>query len=305
MTDSLHHIPVLSEEVLSELIDETTQSVFDGTLGLGGHAELTLSKYSQLKNYIATDLDQQHLDFATNRLKSFGAKAHLHQGSFSTIGTHVTCDTERPLSILLDLGLCSNQIDTPEKGFSFKYDGPLKMSFAGETAAEDFLNEAEKEKLTKVFYEYGEIKHAPKIADAIIEARPLKTTEQLKTVIESVTHPPLQKKTLVLAFQAIRIEVNNELTVLEKTLDDAFELMKPNDKLGVISYHSLEDRIVKKKFSRATKPLTQSDDFSLHSVVKEADFRLQTKKPITPSIQEIESNPRARSAKFRIIQKVS
>lgn len=300
------HISVLRNEVLNELVTSETKSVFDGTLGLGGHAEFILTTYPNIESYIATDLDAQHLEIATKTLSKFSEKTTLYHESFSEIDALITQTTPRPLSILLDLGLCSNHVDDPEKGFSFVQEGPLKMSFDGSDKAEIFLNTASKEDIQMVFREYGELKNAPKLARGIVGHRQKKlftTTTDLKTVLEKHTHPKDQKKTLTLAFQAIRIHVNDEIEVLKDTLEKALNLMKPNDKLGIISYHSLEDRIVKKRFSVAAKPLTQSDNFSLHSVVKEAEFFLPIKKPLVPSPEEISANPRARSAKLRILQK--
>lgn len=306
MKDSLQHISVLKNEVLEYVIHKDTKTVFDGTLGLGGHALSILEAYPNITEYVATDLDKQHLTFAKNRLKDYEQKTKLHLGNFATISQHISDKNQRPLSILLDLGLCSNQLDQADKGFSFSADGPLKMAFSGEKSADFFINNASEKEITKALYEYGEIKHAPKIAQKICKTReenPIKTTFQLRDIINAVTHAEKQRKTLTTAFQAIRIQVNDELTVLKTTLSDLLELMKSGDTAGIITYHSLEDRIVKKAFKTASTPITTSDNFSLHSIVKEAEFVLSPKKPIIPSEQEITENPRARSAKLRIIQK--
>jgi 16S rRNA (cytosine1402-N4)-methyltransferase len=315
MTKALFHLPVLHQEVIDQLCPSNVQTFFDGTLGLGGHAELIMKTFPNLDKYIATELDPEHLDYAMNRLKIFKNKLEVHNNNFAELerilsGAQKTetdnhTQIQRPMAILLDLGLCSNQVDQAEKGFSFQAEGPLKMSFSGTNAAELFLNEATTDHLSRVFRDYGELPQHKRIAQRIAFARkttPLKTTTQLRDIIEKATHPREHKKNVLLAFQAIRMEVNDELTVIKTAINGAFAVMKTGDRLGVMSYHSLEDRLVKQLFTKASKPVTAADSFSLHSIVKEADFFLHTRKPILPSPEEITINPRARSAKFRIIE---
>ncbi|NJP03789.1 16S rRNA (cytosine(1402)-N(4))-methyltransferase RsmH [Candidatus Gracilibacteria bacterium] len=305
----LFHDPVLKNEVLEELVTPATSVFFDGTLGLGGHAEAVLEKYGRIEKYVATDLDKQHLEFARNRLKKFDKKLALHLGNFSEFSTIFPQERlqEGTASVLLDLGLCSNQIDDPEKGFSFMADGPLKMAFDGSERAEELLNTVSEKDLTRVFRDFGELKRAPILARKIIEARkekPLKTTGELRSIIETHTHPLERKKTLTQVFQAIRIEANQELEHLQKFLNEALEILQKGDRLGIMSYHSLEDRYVKNTFTKATKPETAETQFSLHTVVAPAPFELITRKPITPTKEEIARNPRSRSVKFRIIEKI-
>ncbi len=305
---NLFHEPVLSQEVLSELVNEEIRTIFDGTLGLGGHAEMILEKFPQIKKYIATDLDQQHLEFAKNRLHKFSGKTRFFRGNFAELKNIFQQESpERPVVIFLDLGLCSNQVDDAEKGFAFTVDGPLKMAFDGHYGAEEIVNKASEKELVKIFQKYGEEPLAPKIARAIIKSReisPLKTTKELREIIEKCAHPTKRKKTLVRVFQALRIAVNDELNVLENTINDSFDLMQKGDRLGIISYHSLEDRIVKNKFKKVSRPQTAETAFSLHEVVEEARFHLLTKKPLKPSAEEISRNPRSRSAVLRIIEKI-
>lgn len=305
---TLFHDPVLSQEVLSELVSAETKTVFDGTLGLGGHAELILNKYPNISRYIASDLDLQHLEFAKNRLKDFSKKTRFFRGNFSNIVSILTENKpEYPLVILLDLGLCSNQIDDASKGFAFSVDGPLKMAFDGHNGAEELVNNAEESELIRIFKEYGEEPLAKIIATEIIKSREISkitTTTKLKNIIENCVHPHKQKKSLVRIFQALRIAVNDELNVLQKTIDDSFSLMQKGDRLGIISYHSLEDRIVKNKFKKISQPKTAETKFSLHDVIEESAYRLLTKKPIKPTAGEISRNPRSRSATFRIIEKI-
>lgn len=304
------HISVLKQEVLTHLITEQTKSVFDGTLGLGGHAELILSHYPKISHYIGTDLDKQHLNFAQKRLKKFPQKKHLRNQNFSSIQS-ILEDLEeipRPLSILLDLGLCSNQIDDPTKGFSFIQDGPLHMGFSDnpQKNAEEIINEYSTEALAHIFYQYGEERFSRRIAKKIVESREkraIKTTNQLKNIIESITHHKSQKKTLMRIFQAIRIEVNDELGQLQKTLEDTTAMMQAGDRFGVMSFHSLEDRMVKKFFQKKTKPKTIPTNYNLHEIISKAPFTAITKSPITPNKKEEQENTRSRSVKFRIIEK--
>ena len=304
----LSHESVLRDEVLKDLMTPETVTVFDGTLGLGGHAESILSEYPNVATYIATDLDSQHLTFATKKLNSFASRFDPHHGSFSLVGELIE-EADRPLVIFLDLGLCSNQLDDPEKGFAFAADGPLTMAFddSRKGAAGEILNTASERELTQIFREYGEEPLASKIARAIVSARAetsFETTAQLREVIEKAVHVTVRKKSLVRVFQALRIAVNEELTILQTTLNSAVAKMQASDRIGVISYHSLEDRIVKKIFATAAQPQTEETPFSLHTEVEPACFRVLTKKPIVPTNEEIARNPRARSAKLRILEKI-
>lgn len=304
----LHHDPVLLGEVIEYLLTGSTRYFFDGTLGLGGHAESILNQSEDLQLYIGCDLDSQHLDFATERLSAHQSRLQLHQMNFSDIQNVVPASRTGTLSILLDLGLCSNHVDDPSKGFSFSEDGPLNMSFSANPMenAESVVNHYSEEELTRIFRDYGEEPGAYKIARAINQRRkqdPIRTTAELREVIASQTRPQDLKKTLTRVFQAIRMEVNEELHHLEKALQDSLDLMETGDRMGVISYHSLEDRVVKKFFAKASKPETQSGLYSLHEEVAPAQADLLTRKPVTPTEPEIEKNPRARSAKFRVIEK--
>lgn len=305
----LSHAPVLLNEILGHLLLSNTKMVLDGTLGLGGHAAGILSKFNSIEKYIGCDLDVQHLSFAEKKLSEWRTKLVLKNKNFSSIKDIVEeVGIDRPFVILLDLGLCSNQVDDPQKGFSFASDGPLCMSFEGdEKKCEHLINNVTEAELTKIFREFGEEPAAHKISKIIIEARthqPITTTGQLKSIILAHIHPKNTKKTLSRIFQALRISINDELFHLEKVLDDGFSVMQPGDRIGIISYHSLEDRMVKKFFKEKTTPLTEVTVLSLHSEITPAQAKLLTKKAITPTMEEIAHNSRSRSAKLRIIQKV-
>jgi len=303
----LFHAPVLASEILDHLITEKTQIFFDGTLGLGGHAAFLLKEAPQLECYIGTDLDQQHLAFAGDRLSDWSSKLQLHHDNFSSLVDYVPFG-QKTVSVLLDLGLCSNQVDDGGKGFSFQQDGPLHMAFDDQASdnAEALLLRASQSELTEILKDYGEEPSAYKISRRIIERRehqPLRTTHELVSVIESSVHPKDRKKAVSRVFQALRIAVNDEFGHLEKALSRALESMSSADRFGIITYHSLEDRIVKKFFKLHAQPKTEATDFSLHTEVAPAVWKLITKKPIVPADAEISENPRARSAKLRIVEK--
>lgn len=307
----LFHQPVLKKEILAVLLVDKVKTFFDGTVGLGGHAEAILENFPSISHYIACDLDQQHLLYAQKRLEKWTEKTTFHPLNFSAIKDLLSeKDFPRPLVVLLDLGLCSHHVDNPEKGFSFQKDGPLNMAFDGEgvkTRADEILNKKSVQELVRIFRAYGQEPQALKIAQKIVEYReenPLKTTGDLRKIIESCVHPKNRNKALMRVFQAVRIEVNQELEHLQKALDGAFLSMISGDRLGVISYHALEDQIVKDAFTQKSKPKTIETEFSLHTPIASAKFKRITKKPIVPTNEEVEDNPRSRSAKLRIIEKI-
>ncbi len=307
--NNLFHEPVLKKEILALLLFKEVETVFDGTVGLGGHAEVILQEFPQVTTYIACDLDTEHLEFAKKRLGEWKDKTYFYHQNFAQLKELLNEKTKRPLVILLDLGLCSHHVDDVERGFSFKEDGPLCMAFDSKkkNACADILNKASKEELIKILQEYGEEPHTQKIVSKILEYREekeFKTTFDLRSVAEAGSHPKDTKKSLMRVFQAFRIAVNDELNVLQKTVESALEIMKEGDRLGVISYHSLEDRIVKKLFILNSKPETVETEKSLHTEIAPARFQLLNRKPIVPTKEEIVNNPRSRSAKFRILEKI-
>ncbi len=304
------HIAVLQEEVLERLVTSETKTVFDGTLGLGGHAERILTHFPQIEAYIGVDLDEQHLSFAQKRLDKWRDKGHYFCRNFSDIAAIVAeVSPNRPLTILLDLGVCSNQLDDKSKGFSFRKDGPLNMSFGKKAAinCEELLNEGTVDSLRTILREYGEEPFAHEIAHNIVSSRKhkaLKTTKDLRAIIEANVPASALNKTLMRVFQALRIATNDELGHLKKVLASACLVMKSGDRIGVMSFHSLEDRIVKQFFKKITQPKTRATARSLHEVVAPAPFRLLTKKPIKPTEIETKANARARSVTFRIAEKI-
>jgi len=289
------HISVLLKETIDLLKPEQGNHVIDGTLGLGGHALHILPKIGSEGHYYGFDLDEENMKSAQERLSGYADQLTFIHDNFAhcnsrlqEIGVHAV---DR---ILLDLGLSSPHVDEASRGFSFKQEGPLDMRFdrSKGITAEYVLNRYSEEDLKKIFYEYGEERYAPKITRMILERRreqPFKMTTDLTGLIDEIMKNPKDKRLVATrVFQALRIEVNDELSVLRESIPMMLDLLAPGGRLVIMSYHSLEDRIVKHTF---------------RDHAKNGPFTLLTKKPIVPTEDEIKSNPRSRSAKLRGIEK--
>lgn len=303
------HIPVLLEETIAGLNIKPDGIYVDGTAGGGGHSSEILKK---LKNgrLFSIDQDPDAIQTVTERFKD-NPNSVILQGNFSDMKELLEEKQVYAVDgVLLDIGVSSHQLDTAERGFSFHEDAPLdmRMSQKGETAA-DLVNNLSFEELSKIIYTYGEEKYAGSIARAIIKEReisPVETTSRLAEIIKSSVpqkvrrdgHPA--RKT----FQALRIAVNHELEALEKGLDEAFEILKPQGRLAVITFHSLEDRIVKHKMADWFQGCTCPKDFPVCVCGNKPKAKAVTKKPITANLQELNQNPRSRSAKLRICEKI-
>lgn len=307
MTDTAH-IPVLPDEVIAALLpDGEADVIVDGTLGAGGHTKLLLERGA--KQVIAFDLDPQAIAIATQKLKAFGDRVHIINDSYANMTQHVQAlGWDHVDGILLDLGVSSMQFDTPERGFAFRYDAPLDMRFTpddGRPSAADIVNSWQADDLADIFFRYGEERHSRKIARDIVAERPLHTTTELAELIaRSVPqkwrsgdiHPATR------VFQALRIAVNDELGTVECALPLAVDLLKSGGRLAVISFHSLEDRIVKQYFKEAsTEVISPPGMASIEP--RAAQIHLINRKPIVPSAAEIDANPRSRSSKLRIAEK--
>jgi len=302
------HLPVLYQEVLNGLQPCPGGKYIDGTLGAGGHAAGILERSAPDGRLLGMDRDPAALDVARVALATFGERAATVRDSYTRMDE--AARGFAPVDgILLDLGLSSLQLNDPARGFAFQTDGPLDMRFdpGAEVAAAQIVNTWPLDELADIIYRYGEERHSRRIAQAIGAARPLQTTGQLAAVIsqavgkrrEARIHPATR------TFQALRIAVNGELEALETVLPVAVSLLKPGGRLAVISFHSLEDRIVKNFFRlQARGP---ADDLS-RPVPASAQFtptlKEITRKPVTAAAAEIAHNPRARSAKLRIAEKV-
>ncbi len=300
------HIPVLFDEVLMLLQPQPNGRYIDGTVGAGGHTAGLLKKSAPSGRVLVFDKDAEAIAFAQKQLKSFGDRVTYVHASYAEMGSLAPAyDFAQVDGILLDLGLSSRQLDDAQRGFSFMKEGPLDMRFdtsQGETAA-DLINNLEEAALANIFWRYGEEKSSRKIARMIVAERPFTTTTQLAAKIaetvrrRSRIHPATQ------TFQALRIAVNRELETVETGVMAALELLRPNGRLAVISFHSLEDRFVKQTFRRLSQDCICPPDQPVCTCGGVAKFRLITRKAVQASAKEIAQNSRSRSARLRVIEK--
>jgi 16S rRNA (cytosine1402-N4)-methyltransferase len=307
MNDS-PHLPVLYKEIIHALQPMRGGRYVDGTLGAGGHARGILEACAPDGQLLGLDVDPQALEIARKTLAPYEHRIHLAQASYTTLTAQLQqLSWDEVDGIVLDLGASSMQFDTPERGFSFMQDAPLDMRFgphALQTAA-DIVNGYPERELADLIYEYGEERDSRKIARAIVNKRPLHTTRELVAVIEAVSprrgdrvHPATK------TFQALRIAVNEELSSIREVLPQAVASLRSRGRLSVISFHSLEDRIVKEFFREQSKDLVNPPYEQIYEVERKAIIKEVNRKPMMPSDEETKNNPRARSAKLRIAEKI-
>ena len=310
---SFSHEPVLLNEVIDALAIKPDGIYLDGTAGGGGHSSAIAARLTGGK-LIALDRDPEAVAAAGARLSRYGDRARVIRSNFSEIDS--VCDSLGIAAldgVLLDLGVSSHQLDTPERGFSYISDAPLdmRMDTSAALCAADVVNGYPRERLEKIIFEYGEEKFASRIASKICEKRetaPIKTTGELVNVIKSAIpaaamrgaehHPAMR------TFQAIRIEVNGELDVIEPTIRKAVSLLAPGGRIAVITFHSLEDRRVKQTFAELARGCVCPPDFPVCVCGHKPEIRLVTKKPVTASPGELERNTRSHSAKLRTAEKL-
>ena len=309
---SFVHKSVLLEETVGNLHVRPEGTYVDGTLGGGGHAYEILKQLSDQGSFIGIDQDDAAVSAAMHRLREFQNVTYI-RSNYCNIkdelrGIHV----EGVDGIILDLGVSSYQLDTPERGFSYKEDAGLdmRMDRRNSRTAKDIVNTYSQAELFRVIRDYGEDKFAQNIAKHIVMARvqkEIETTGELVSIIRAAIPMKVQKTMghpAKQTFQAIRIELNQELEVLRNTLDTMIDLLKPEGRLCVITFHSLEDRIVKTIFRRNENPCTCPPDFPVCICGKKPKGIVVTKKPILPSKEEMERNPRAKSAKLRVFERI-
>lgn len=302
MTSSTYHTPVMLEESLRFLITDTKGIYVDGTLGAGGHSGALLERLSAKARVYGIDQDDEALAEAVSIIGKDSRFTPV-KGNFGYLSTILPKQiTGKVDGVLLDLGVSSHQIDAPERGFSFREDGPLDMrmgNLQGLTAA-DVVNTYSYEKLRDILFQYGEERKSGAIARTIIENRPLSTTTQLKQCVEEVIKGKFLVKSLARVFQAIRIEVNQELQMLRNVLEQAVEILRDGGRLVVISYHSLEDRLVKYFFKSGNFSGTLQKDF-YGNIIRPLEPVFNNVLKATE--QEIDINTRARSARLRVAEK--
>ena len=304
----MQHIPVLYQEIIHALQPQRGGRYVDGTLGAGGHARGILEACSPDGFLLGLDVDPQALALSRETLAPYEGRMHLVQASHVTLNEQLAAvKWDSVDGIVLDLGASSMQFDNAERGFSFMQDGPLDMRFGPSAlqSAADLVNRLSQEDLADLIYRYGEDRDSRKIARAIVDNRPLHTTRELVAVIEKASprrgervHPATQ------TFQALRIAVNDELLAVENTLPQAVAALRSGGRCAVISFHSLEDRIVKDYFRELSKDIVNPPYERIYEVERKAIIKNITKKPIVASEAEIKDNPRARSAKLRVIEKI-
>jgi len=301
------HLSVLYHEIITAIHPVSPGFYVDGTVGAGGHAWGILEASSPHGLLLGLDLDPQALQLSQNRLAAFGGRVTLKQASYASIPEQIQALGWPPVQgIVLDLGVSSMQLDTPERGFSFQVEGPLDMRFdpsAPLTAADLVNNLAEKE-LADLLWQYGEERLSRQIARAIVQARPFATTRQLAAVVSKAYRGNRRIHPATRTFQALRIAVNQELQALEASLPKAIAVLAPGGRLAVLSFHSLEDRIVKQYFRRESQDCICPPGQPICTCGHKAAVKDLTRRPIQPTAAEVDRNPRARSARLRVVEKV-
>lgn len=304
------HIPIMVDAVVNHLLTDKNGIYLDGTLGFGGHANAIMEKLSPNGIYIGLDADPYALEYSRKRLSVHAAFCTLHHVNYRNF-PEVLASLEIPqvTSLFFDIGTSSYQIDSRDRGFSFQSDSPLDMRFdtSSGDSARDFLNTSDFKKIGMVIRNYGEERNWKRIARMIIEAaskNKMETTFHLRAAVESVTHQNFITKTLARVFQAIRIHINGELDSLKLALESSIKYLKPGGRIGVISFHSLEDRIVKQFFKKHAIECTCARDIPICICNTKPDLKLLSRKAIIADAEEIASNPRSRSAKFRVAERV-
>jgi 16S rRNA (cytosine1402-N4)-methyltransferase len=307
------HVSVLADEVRELLHVEPGETVIDGTFGAGGHSRLLAADLHDDGKLIAIDRDPSARAYF-DRFKggSGGVQARFLRGEFSLVLNQLAANDVQADAILLDLGVSSMQLDRPERGFSYAVDAPLdmRMDSAAELSARELVNEAEERELAQIFKRYGEERYARQIARAIVrrrEERPFERTSDLADVIKHAIPTPARfgdGHPAKRVFQALRIAVNDELAALESALPAAVRMLRPGGRIAVISFHSLEDRIVKRYFRELARGCTCPPEFPICVCGNEPVLRELTRRPVRPGAAELEANPRSASAKLRVAVKV-
>jgi 16S rRNA (cytosine1402-N4)-methyltransferase len=306
------HRPVLLQETLKFLAPERGGLFVDCTVGLGGHSEAILKSSSESR-VLGLDLDPAALDYTRRRLAPFGERFRAVQANFRQIDLILREAGERdPLGVLADLGVSSLQFDSAERGFSFRFDAPLDMRMdptTGATAA-DLLNQLPESEIARIIFEFGEERHSRRIARRIVESReqgkPITTTKELAELVQRALggrkwnqiHPATR------TFQGLRIAVNRELEGLAEFVESAIDLLEPGGQFVVISFHSLEDRIIKHELRRLSGHCQCPPRLPVCSCGARAAVEILTRRPVTPDAKEVDENPRARSAKLRACRKL-
>jgi 16S rRNA (cytosine1402-N4)-methyltransferase len=310
-SNAADHTPVLAAEVRELLAVQPGETVVDATFGAGGHARLLAEDLAGHGKLVAIDRDPSVKPYFDRFKASAGVDVRFLRGDFSIVLTQLAKNDVKADAILLDIGVSSMQIDRPERGFSYATDAPLDMRMdpSAEQTAATIVNTWDERELATIFRRYGEERYAGPIARAIVRRRGEQTffrTGDLVDVIKAAIPTPArfgEGHPARRVFQALRIAVNDELDQLEAALPAALEMLRPGGRLAVISFHSLEDRIVKQFFAARAKGCTCPPDFPICVCGKEPELRVLTRKPVRPSVRELDDNPRAASSRLRVALK--
>ena len=303
------HISVLLEESLSFLKPLKNEIFVDATLGLGGHSEAILTTQAKV---IGIDQDDAAIQFAKVRLEHFKEHFEVYQANFSEIKEVLElAEVEKVDGILADLGVSSLQLDSETRGFSFRFNAPLDMRMnpeSGDETAAELLKRLSEFEIAKIIYEFGEEKLSRRIARRIVERRErgeaIETTKELADICSSSARSEERIHPATRTFQALRIAVNHELDIIEKFIVDSVDSLKPNGRLVIISFHSLEDRIVKQVFQKLAGKCTCPPRFPICICNAQKKIEILTRKPVVPTDSEMHENPRSRSAKLRACKKL-
>lgn len=309
---AFEHVSVLLNETVEGLNIKPDGIYVDATLGGGGHAYEVCRRLSDKGQFVGIDQDAAAIEAASGRLKDFGEKVTIVRSNYCEIKSQLSnLGIDKVDGIVIDLGVSSYQLDTIDRGFSYRFDAPLdmRMDQRQQTTARDIVNTYSEAELFRVIRDYGEDKFAKNIAKHIVmerEKAPIETTEQLNEVIRHAIPMKVRKASghpSKRTFQAIRIELNQELDVLRNTLDDMIELLNPDGRICIITFHSLEDRIVKSAFRKNENPCTCPSHFPVCVCGNKSKGKVITRKPILPGEEELENNSRSKSAKLRIFER--
>ncbi len=305
--DLPEHIPVLFDEVMSWLQPTSGGRYIDATVGLGGHSEGILERSAPDGELLAIDIDEQALEYARERLSVFGERVTFVCAQYADLGRIAReYGFEAVDGILFDLGVSSLQLDEAARGFSFREDGPLDMRMGSQVdlTADEIVNTWPEKEIARVIYEFGEERHSRRIARAICAERPLHSTRELADLVAHVVGRRGRIHPATRTFQALRIAVNEELASLEAALPQAVDLLRPGGRLATIAFHSLEDRIVKRFFVRESKDCICPPRLPWCVCDHEAAIKRLTKGVVWPSEEEVSVNPRSRSGRLRVVERL-
>jgi 16S rRNA (cytosine1402-N4)-methyltransferase len=309
MKNEKYHIPVLLNKSIQALNIKDNGVYVDATLGGGGHSKAILESNDTIRLF-SFDRDSEAINYAEKLLNDFGKRSILIHSNYDKLRTKMSLEKVKKIDgILFDLGVSFHQITDPQRGFSFSKNGKLdmRMDNRDNVTAYEIVNEFSVEELSSIFLEYGEEKKARTIAKRIAlkrEIKKIETTAELSLIIDEVIKGKMRVKSKARIFQALRIFINGELDSIKTAIKEAVDILKPNGRLVVITYHSLEDRIIKQFFKYEEKSCICPSNFPVCICDKKSRLKIVNKKPIIPTEDEIETNPQSRSAKLRIAEKV-